>query len=77
MEKKTQDFSVQDAKRLASTPEGQQLVALLQQKDKAQLQKAMEAASSGNYREAGTILQSLLSSPEARQLMTQLEKKHG
>ena len=77
MEKKSQDFSVQEAKRLANTPEGQRLIQLLQQKDNAALQKAMEAASSGNFREAGAALQSLLSSPEAQQLMQQLGKKHG
>ena len=77
MEKKSQDFSVQEAKRLAATPEGQRLMQLLQQKDNGQLQKAMEAASAGNYRDAGTLLQALLSSPEAQQLMQQLGKKHG
>ena len=50
---------------------------LLQQKDNGQLQKAMEAASAGNYKEAGAMLQSLLSSPEAQQLMQQLGKQHG
>ncbi len=77
MEKKTQDFSVEEAKRLAGTPEGQRLMALLQQKDNGTLQKAMEAASAGNYKDAGAMLQSLLSSPEAQQLMQQLGKKHG
>ena len=77
MEKKSQDFSVQEAKRLASTPEGQKLVSLLQQKDNGQLQKAMEAASAGNYKDAGTMLQSLLASPEAQQLIRKLGEKHG
>ena len=48
MEKKSQDFSVQEAKRLASTPEGQQLLQLLKQQDSGQLQQAMEQASKGN-----------------------------
>ena len=77
MEKKSQDFSVQEAKRLASTPEGQKLASLLQQKDNGQLQKAMEAASAGNYKDAGTMLQSLLASPEAQQLIRKLGEKHG
>lgn len=77
MEKKSQDYSVQEAKRLAATPEGQKLMALLQQKDGATLQKAMAEASSGNYKAAGTILQSLLSSPEAQQLIQKMRPDHG
>lgn len=77
MEKKSQDFSVKEAQRLAQTPEGQKLMALLQQQDNTALQKAMTAASSGNYKAAGEILQSLLSSEEAKSLMKQLGGKHG
>ena len=77
MEKNSQDFSVREAKRLAQTPEGQQLLRLLQQQDSGQLQQAMEKASAGNYKEAGNILQSLLSSPEVKSLMQQLGGKHG
>jgi len=77
MEKKSQDFSIQEAQRLAKTPEGLRLMRLLQQGDNGQLQKAMDAANAGNYAQAGNILQSLLSSPEAQQLMRQLGGKHG
>ena len=77
MEKKSQDFSIQEAKRLAQTPEGQRLMAMLQQKDNGQLQKAMEAASAGNYQQAGSLLQTLLSSPEARQLIKKMGADHG
>ena len=77
MEKKSQDFSIKEAQRLAKTPEGQKLVAMLQQKDQGQIQQAMAQASCGNYKEAGAILQSLLSSPEAQQLIQQLGGKHG
>ena len=77
MDKKSQDFSIKEAQRLANTPDGQRLMALLQQSGNAQLQKVMEAANAGNYREAGNLLQSLLSSPEAQQLMQRLGGKHG
>ena len=77
MEKNSQDFSIKKAQKLAQTLEGQQLMQLLQQKDSGQLQKAMEAASSGNYKEAGTILNTLLSSPEAQKLIRQLGDNHG
>ena len=77
MEKKSQDFSIQEAQRLAKTPEGQELMRLLQEKDNAALEKAMADASAGNYREAGKALSSMLSSPEIRQLIRQLGGKHG
>lgn len=77
MKKNSQDFSIQEAKRLANTPQGQQLMRLLQQRDSGQLQQAMDAAAAGNYKDAGNILQSLLSSPEAQDLMRQLGGKHG
>ena len=77
MEKKSQDFSIKEAKRLANTPQGQQLMQLLQKSDPARLEKAMVAANTGNYKEAGQILNDLLSSPQAQQLIRQLGGKHG
>ena len=77
MEKKSQDFSIKEAQRLAGTPEGKKLMQLLQQQDTGQLQKAMDAAGSGKYQEAGKILNTLLSSPEARHLIRQLGGKDG
>ena len=77
MEKKSQDFSIEDAKRLADSPAGQQLLQLLQQRDNGQLQQAMELASGGNYREAGNVLQALLASTEAQKLIQQLGGRHG
>lgn len=77
MEKNSQDFSIQEAKRLAKTPEGQKLMALLQQKDNGKLQKAIAEATAGNYKEAGSILESVLSSPEAQQLIRKLGRDHG
>ena len=77
MEKKSQDFSIKQAQRLAATPEGQKLMDMLRQKDSGQLQQAMDSAASGNYKEAGKILQSLLSSPEAQQLIQQMGCKYG
>ena len=77
MEQKSQDFSIQQAQRLAATAEGQKLMQLLQQQDSGQLEKALAAASAGKYKEAGDLLNTLLSSPEARQLIRQLGGKHG
>lgn len=77
MAKNSQDFSIQEAKRLAQTPEGQKLMSMLQQADNAKLQVALEEASKGNYHEAGSILKTLLSSPEAQQLIQKMGAGHG
>lgn len=77
MEKKSKNFSISEAQRLAKTPEGHKLMALLQETDKSALQKAMDAAGAGNYTEAGQHLSALLSSPEAQQLIRQLGGKYG
>ena len=74
MQKNSQDFSMQEALRLAKTPAGQQLLAMLQQADPQTLQKAMQQATSGNYQEASKSLNHLLSTPEAQSLMKELGK---
>ena len=75
MEKKSQDFSMEDMMRIAKSPAGQQLLALLQQKDSAALAQATAQAKSGNYAQAGQTLNALLSSPEAQKLMKELGGK--
>ena len=72
MQKNFDNFSMQEAMRLANTPAGQQLLAMLQQSDNEALQKIMDQISTGNYANAQQALSELLSSPEARQLMKQL-----
>ena len=77
MEKKSQDFSIKEAQRLANSAEGQRLMQHLQQADSARLQEAMAQAQRGNYKAAGNILQSLLASPQAQKLMRDLGEKNG
>ena len=75
MEKKSQDFSMEEVMRIAKSPAGQQLIALLQQKDSAALAAAADHAKSGNYAQAGQTLSAMLSSPEAQKLMKELGGK--
>ena len=72
MQKNSQDFSMEEVLRLAESPAGQQLLAMLQSADSTQLQQAMQQATSGEYTQASQTLQSILSSPEAKQLLKQL-----
>ena len=77
MEKKSQDFSIKEAQRLANSPAGKELMALLQRGDSAAVQKAMDLAAAGDYAAAGKALNTLLSSPEAQTLIQQLGGRHG
>ena len=74
MQKNSEDFSMQEALRLAKSPAGQQLLAMLRQKDNGQLQQVMDLAAAGNYTQASQIINSLLSSGEAQQLLNELRR---
>ena len=74
MDKFSQNFSKEDILRLAKSPAGQQLMAMLQQADNGKLQQAATQAQSGNYATAGDTLKGMLSSPEAQKLLKELEK---
>ena len=72
MEKKSQDFSIQDAMNLAKSPAGQQLLTLLRQADQDTLQKAMAAANAGDYAKAARTLNSVIT-PQMRKIAKDLE----
>lgn len=59
--------------RMAKSPEGQKLIAMLQQADSTSVSAAMKSAQTGDYDSARSALSSLLSSPEIQQLLKQLE----
>lgn len=68
------NLSIEEAKRLAQTKAGQQLLALLKSQRPQQLQKAMQQASSGDYETLKKTLKTFMQSPEAKTLLNQLEK---
>ncbi len=74
MQKKSEDFSVQEVMRLAESPAGQQLLALLQQQHAQTLQQAASQASQGDYTNASQTLQQLLTSEEVKRLMQQFRR---
>ncbi len=75
MQKKNKDFSMEEVMRLAKSPAGQQLLAMLQQGDNAKLQQAVTQAKTGDYSQASQTLSGLLSSPEAQKLLKELGGK--
>ena len=66
------EFSMQDVMRLAQSPAGQQLIALLKKQDSPQLQNAISSAAAGDYEQARKALSSLMDSPEIQSLLQQL-----
>lgn len=75
MAKKSQDFSKEDILRMAKSPAGQQLIALLQQKDSSALAEATAQAKAGDFSRAGQTLSAMLSSPDVQKLMKELGNK--
>ena len=75
MEKNFQDFSMEEVMRLAKSPAGKQLLAMLQQKDSNQVQQAVAQAKGGDYTSASKTLSEMLSSPEAQKLLKELGGK--
>lgn len=65
-------FPMQEILRLAASPAGKQLIALLQQNGGDELQRAMQQASTGDYTQAKRTLESVLSDPQAQKLLKEL-----
>ena len=74
MEKKSQEFSMQEILRMANSPAGRQLVSMLQQTDHETLRSAMNSANAGNYDQATQQLKSLMDSPQVQTLLKQMRK---
>lgn len=72
MQQKSDDFSMQEALKLAGTPAGKQLLALIQQADRQAVNQAMAQAAGGDLSGAMQLLAPLLASDEAKSLMEQL-----
>lgn len=63
--------------RLARTPEGQKLIAMVQSSDANALSSALTSAGKGDYEAARDALSGLLDSPEAQALLRKLGGNHG
>ena len=75
MQKKSQDFSMEDIMRIAQSSAGQQLIAMLKQNDNAKLEQAVAQAKGGDYAQASQILRTMLSSSQAQNLLKELGEK--
>lgn len=74
MDEKSQKALMQEAMRIAATPQGKQLLAMLNSQQSEKLGKAMASFQAGNTQEAKRILQEVLSTPQGRMVMEQMGK---
>lgn len=72
MSKKSDDFSVADAAKLAQSPAGRQLFAALQEQNGDSLQKAMGHVAAGDIEKAKQAMSAMLSDPKVQALLRQL-----
>lgn len=63
---------VAQAKKLANTPAGQQLIQLLQSNGGDALRAAMEQAAAGDYTKAQKAIASLMQDPKAKKLFEEM-----
>ena len=61
--------------RMAESPDGQALMALMQQQNGSQLQKAMEQGEGASAAEMAALLKTVLSSGEGRTLLQRLSQQ--
>ena len=61
--------------RLAQSPDGQALMALMQQQNGAQLERAMAQGEGSNAAEMAALLKTVLSSGEGRALLQRLSQQ--
>ena len=66
------NFSPQELLRMASSPAGRQLIAMLQQRGGDGFQAAVSSAAAGDYSQAKRIIEDLMSNPQAQQLLKEL-----
>lgn len=71
------DNAMQQAKKLAGTPEGKQLAKALQQLGGYDVQQAMDRAAAGDMRQAKQLITALMENPKARNLIQQLGGEYG
>ncbi len=77
MQNNSQNFSMQDMMRIAQSPTGRQLLSLLQQGNRTELEKASKLAATGNIKQAKEILQQIQLPEDVQSLIKQLGEQNG
>ncbi len=75
MSKKSDDFSMADAMKLAQNPAASQLYERLQSQNGVAFQQAMSQAAAGDYEQVKKTLSAMLRDPQTQALLRQLGGK--
>lgn len=65
-------ISMQEVLRMAASPAGQQLIAMLRKQSDSEFQAAMTSAAAGDYTQAKQAIEKLMADPQAQKLLKQL-----
>lgn len=65
-------ISMQEVLRMAASPAGQQLIAMLRKQSDSEFQAAMTSAAAGDYTQAKQAIEKLMTDPQAQKLLKQL-----
>ena len=68
-------FTAEDVKRIAASPEARQLFRLMQSKSPSAVEKAAEAVKHGDYEAAKSLVSDLQKDAQAEQLLRKLERQ--
>ena len=72
MNKKSQDFSMEDAMRIANSPAGQRIAEVLRELDQGKMEQVAQRASAGDMESARKMLSELLDAEKSQKLKDSL-----
>lgn len=75
MMQESENFDISKAKKLAATPEGQQLLSTLRSTNGNDLQIAIAKATLGDYTHIQKILENMANNPDAKKLIDALARQ--
>lgn len=65
-------ISMQEVLRMAASPAGQQLIAMMRRQGGSDFQKAMNNAAAGDYTQAKQAIEKMMADPQAQKLLREL-----
>lgn len=71
------NHAIDEAVKIAQTPQGKQLASMLQQLGGTNVRQAMDAAAAGDMIQAKQLLSQLMQDPQMQQILKQLGGSHG
>lgn len=77
MQNKQENFSMQDAMRLANSPAGKELLALLKESSDGTVEQARKQAEHGDFEQVKKTLAEVMKNPNVQKLLEEMRKANG